>query len=57
MLQRERDELLATTDETLKGLSRYVEAFMSEECLCVVGNGEKIRESEKIFGRVEQLFH
>ena len=56
-LQRERDELLATTDETLKGLSRYVEAFMSEECLCVVGNGEKIRESEKIFGRVEQLFH
>lgn len=56
-LQRERDELLATTDETLKGLHRYVEAFMSGKCLCVVGNGERIRENESMFGKIEQLFH
>lgn len=56
-VQKERDELLATTAETLKGLYRYVEAFMSEECLCVVGNGDKIKENAEMFDKVEQLFH
>lgn len=56
-VQKERDELLATTEETLKGLHRYVEAFMDEECLCVVGNGDKIKESKELFGKTEQLFH
>lgn len=56
-VQRERDELLATTREELKGLGRYVRAFMENECLCVVGNGEKIKESEEMFMQVEQLFH
>lgn len=56
-LQKERDELLATTKEELQGLCRYVRAFMENECLCVVGNGEKIKESEDMFLHVEQLFH
>ena len=56
-LQKERDELLATTADTLKGLYRYIEAFMSMECLCVVGNGDKIRENKEMFRTVEQLFH
>lgn len=56
-VQKERDELLSTTADTLKGLYRYIEAFMSEECLCVVGNGDKIKENREMFGKVEQLFH
>ncbi len=56
-VQKERDELLATTADTLKGLYRYIEAFMSEEYLCVVGNGDKIRENKDMFKKVEQLFH
>lgn len=56
-VQKERDELLAATADTLKGLYRYIEAFMSDECLCVVGNGDKIKENEEMFGKVEQLFH
>lgn len=56
-VQKERDELLAVTGETLKGLSRYVEAFLSENCLCVVGNGEKMKENSRLFQSVEQLFH
>ena len=55
-VQKERDELLATTPKTIEGLYRYVEAFMKEECLCVVGNADKVRESEALFGKVEQLF-
>lgn len=56
-VQRERDELLATTADTIKGLYRYVQAFMEDNCLCVVGNGDKIREQEKLFFHTEQLFH
>ncbi len=56
-VQRERDELLAVTKEELQGLCRYVRAFMEDECLCVVGNGEKIKEDEGMFLQVEQLFH
>lgn len=56
-IQQERDELLATTAETIKGLSCYIEAFMKDDCLCVVGNGEKIKEEKKLFLSVDQLFH
>jgi len=56
-VQRERDELLAVTGDTIRGLSRYVEAFMEDEALCVVGNEEKIKENSGMFLRVDQLFH
>lgn len=56
-VQKERDELLSIDAETLRGLYRYVEAFMEEECLCVVGNGDKIKENKEMFKKVEQLFH
>lgn len=56
-MQKERDELLGISAETLKGLHRYVEAFMEEDCLCVVGNGDKIKENKEMFKKVEQLFH
>lgn len=56
-VQKERDELLATTPEVLKALYSYVEAFMKDDCLCVVGNGDKIKENENLFMNTEQLFH
>ena len=30
---------------------------MKDDCLCVVGNGEKIKEEKKLFLSVDQLFH
>ena len=56
-VQKEREELLSTTRETLCGLYRYVQAFMDGEYLCVIGNGEKIKENKELFYKVEQLFH
>lgn len=56
-VQKEREELLATTRETLCGLYKYVQAFMDGEYLCVIGNGEKIKENKELFYKVEQLFH
>lgn len=56
-VQKERDELLAVTADTLRGLYQYIQAFMDDDCLCVVGNGEKVKENKQLFMQVEQLFH
>jgi len=56
-LQKERDELLSVTVDTIHSLYRYVQAFMEDDCLCVVGNGDKIKEQREMFFDVEQLFH
>ena len=55
-LQKERDELLATTPEKIRSLAAYVDAFMGDECFTCAGNTAKIRENEKLFGRIENLF-
>ena len=56
-LQKERDELLATEPETIRKLADYIDAFMQDDCLCVVGKDEKIKENKELFGEVEYLFH
>lgn len=56
-VQKERDELLKTDADTIRGLAAYIRAFMEDECLCVVGNEEKIKEQEKLFTKIEYLFH
>ncbi|MCD7750567.1 MAG: insulinase family protein [Lachnospiraceae bacterium] len=53
-MQEERDELLSCTPDVLRGLSAYVEAFMEDGALCVVGNAEKIQQNKEIFETVEQ---
>ena len=56
-VQKERDELLATVPETIRGLAEYINAFMENDCLCVVGNEEKIKQQEALFGETDYLFH
>ena len=55
--QRERDEMLMADAETIRKLAAYIRAFMEDDCLCVVGNEEKIKEQKDIFGSVEYLTH
>ena len=55
-LQKERDELLAVTPEIIQGLGRQVAAFMKQDYICVVGNGNKLKESKELFMNMEQLF-
>ncbi len=54
-IQRNRDQLLATTKDTIRELAKYVDAFMADECLCVIGSSEKIEEAKDSFDKVEQL--
>ncbi len=56
-VQRERDELLAAAPEDIRRLAGHIRAFMDEDCLCVVGGEEKIKENSKMFQTLEPLFH
>ena len=56
MLQKERTQLLTVTKEDIRNLAELVEGFVSQENICVVGNGEKIKGEKEIFMNVENLF-
>ena len=56
MLQKEREEMLSATVEDVRGLSKYIEAFLADEFLCVVGNSERIKEENTLFMQTENLF-
>ena len=55
-IQKDRDQVLATSVEDIRGLSAYINAFMEDDCLCVIGNEEKIKECADMFKKVEPLF-
>ena len=55
-LQRERDELLAATQEDIRALSAQIRAFMEEDLLCVVGTASQVKEEQERFLKVENLF-
>ncbi len=54
-LQRERDEVLSTTLEDLKGFAKLVEDVMARDVLCVVGNEKKIEEEKARFKKILPL--
>ena len=56
-IQKERDQLLSTTKEKIRKMADYVDAFMEDDCLCVIGTAEKIEENKDMFGTVDQLIH
>lgn len=55
-IQRERDEVLSTTVEDLNELSKSFEAALSRDCICVIGNSEKIEENSDMFTDIISLF-
>ncbi|MDD8013554.1 MAG: insulinase family protein [Acidobacteriota bacterium] len=55
MLQKERDEILATTLDDLRGFAPLVEKVMAQEALCVVGNEKKIAEDKDLFKKILPL--
>ncbi len=56
ILQQERDEVLAATPQDIRSLAGHIRAFMEDDCLCVVGNAQKIKAEENLFMKTENLF-
>lgn len=55
-LQEERDQVLDAQPEDIRALAGHVRAFLSDGCLCVVGNEKKIREEKERFLVLEPLY-
>ena len=53
--QQERDELLAADENTIRGLAKYVEGILEDDCICVVGAAAKVKENRELFYTVENL--
>jgi Zn-dependent M16 (insulinase) family peptidase len=54
-IQKERDEILSADEEAIRALVPYMEAILSAQCLCVIGNEEKINENKEMFLDIEKL--
>ena len=54
-LQREREEVLSASPETIRELSAYIEKIFSEEILCTIGNGQKIEENKSYFDVIREI--
>lgn len=54
-IQRERDELLSTTNQDIRNYAEMIKAGMNENYCCVVGNEGKIKESQTIFNKTSKL--
>lgn len=57
MIQKDREEILNVTEKDIQKLAEYVDAFLKEKCICVVGTTPKIEESKELFTTVDSLFH
>ncbi|HNX85804.1 MAG TPA: insulinase family protein [Bacteroidales bacterium] len=53
--QKDRDAVLSTKAEDIKGFAKLVEDLLSQDALCVYGNPEKIQADKKFFKNLVRL--
>lgn len=54
-IQKERNEILNAQPEDIRRLADLVEAVLKKDSICVIGNGNMIKESAELFENVEKL--
>lgn len=55
-IQKERDEVLHTTQEEIRALAPLIDACMKENYLCVLGGEAKIKENQSVFNSLKHVF-
>ena len=55
MIQKERNQVLETTQETIRGLAPYIETIMDAGVVCAIGDEKKIQREEEMFENVRSL--
>lgn len=55
MLQKERDEILATTEKDIRALAPYAEALLDTGASCTIGNAAEINKNEKEFLSLQDI--
>ena len=56
MMQEQRDEILATDQETIRSLAPIVKASMAKNYVCAIGNHDKIKASKDLFEHFVEVF-
>ena len=54
-LKIEREAVLATTQEDIKGMKEMVQKVLDQNTICVYGNEEKVKANAELFGEVISL--
>ena len=54
-LQVERDEILGATDVDIRNLADMIEAVLSDNNLCVIGNENNIQKEKELFKNIRSL--
>jgi len=55
-VQKARDEVLCADPESIRATAKYLEAIFADDCLCVVGSEDKIKNNRDLFISSEALF-
>jgi Zn-dependent M16 (insulinase) family peptidase len=51
-IQGERNEVLGTNAETIKGYAPLIDDIVKQDCFCVLGNEGKIKENRELFKNI-----
>ncbi len=54
-IQKERDEILKATPEDIQSLAGLVQSVLDDECLCVIGNENAIKNESGMFMEIAAL--
>ncbi|MCK4829614.1 peptidase, partial [bacterium] len=54
-IQTERDAVLATTAENIRGMENFVNDILKQDVICVYGNEEKVNSEKDLFENIMEL--
>ena len=55
-VQTEREQILNATDEDIRELADMIQAVLSDDNICVIGNENIINQEKELFDSVNKLF-
>jgi Zn-dependent M16 (insulinase) family peptidase len=55
MIRKEREQVLATDQETIRSLASYIETMMEADTVCAIGDEKKIQDEKEMFNTVRSL--
>jgi len=55
-IQRERDEVLSSTQKDIRAMADFVEDVLKQQYICVLGSETRIRQNAELFGALVKVF-
>lgn len=56
MLDKQRSEILNCDENAIRNCAEILRDIVSDHCICVVGNAEKIEQEKEIFSNIQALY-